>query len=351
MTAVGAEQEKSAGGPEASRGDLKTGVSFNCTGSFPCSLIGNAIILLPSSSAGGVGIALTGFLRLADVWSLLSASTRSSYLLHLSCRYTDKHLSMIARVLSTLKGIFIDEGASRPKSLPSPLPLPRGTARSFIVKQHMHRNLSKSFGTRTRLSQHMHLRVVLPSSSSLPPACFFFPLITLPGGKGWVPKGWSRTGTSASSTSPSESPTRPKFPVLLLRPNSLGSGWEEVRLCDGLPGEGLSPVEEAGMGSGTRGSGLLELDLELEVALELLPRRAVWLLEDPARMRDGHVGGMAAAARHRSPLGVAVVVRVMGADQELQAIIEAMMVWFSASKESPCSSKVRARCTSLAADL
>jgi len=101
------------------------------------------------------------------------------------------------------------------------------------------------------------------------------------------------------------------------------------------------------MGSGTRGSGLLELDLEVVLVFELLPRRAVWLLEDPARMRDGHVGGMAAAARHRSPPGVSVEVRVMDADQELQAIIEAMMDWFGARKESPCSSKVRARCRSL----
>jgi hypothetical protein len=92
---------------------------------------------------------------------------------------------------------------------------------------------------------------------------------------------------------------------------------------------------------------LLELDLEVVLVFELLPRRAVWLLEDPARMRDGHVGGMAAAARHRSPPGVLVEVRVMNADQELQAIIEAMMDWFGASKESPCSSKVRARCRSL----
>lgn len=159
-------------------------------------------------------------MRPAGGWSFLVASTRSSYLLHLSCRYTVKHLSMIARVLSTLKGIFIDGGGSRPESLP----LPQGTARSFTVKQHMHRNLSNSFGTRTRLSQHMHLRVVFPSSSSLPPACFFFPLITLPGGKCWAPRGWSRTGTSVSSTSPSPSPTTPKLPVLLLRPKSLGSG-------------------------------------------------------------------------------------------------------------------------------
>ena len=142
----------------------------------------------------------------------------------------------------------------------------------------------------------------------------------------------------------------PKLPVLLLRPKSLGSGWEDVRLCDGLPGEGLSPVGEAGMGSGTRGSGLLELDLEVVLVFELLPRRAVWLLEDPARMRDGHVGGMAAAARHRNPPGVAEELREVDADQEPQAIIEAMMVWFSASRESPCS-KVRARCRSPAVTL
>ena len=106
--------------------------------------------------------------------------------------------------------------------------------------------------------------------------------------------------------------------MLLLRPKSLGSGWEDVRLCDGLPGEGLRPVGDPGMASGTRGSGLVEveLELELELGVELLPRRAVWLLEDPARMRDGHVGGMAAAARHRSPPGVFVDVRVMDADQE-----------------------------------
>ena len=83
--------------------------------------------------------------------------------------------------------------------------------------------------------------------------------------------------------------------------------------------------------------------MELGVEAELLPRRLVWLLEDPARMRDGHVGGMAAAARHRNPPGVAEELREVDADQELQAIIEAMMVWFSASRESPCS-KVRARC-------
>jgi hypothetical protein len=60
----------------------------------------------------------------------------------------------------------------------------------------------------------------------------------------------------------------------------------------------------------------VDLELELELGVELLPRRAVWLLEDPARMRDGHVGGMAAAARHRSPPRVFVDVRVMDADQE-----------------------------------
>jgi hypothetical protein len=102
------------------------------------------------------------------------------------------------------------------------------------------------------------------------------------------------------------------------------------------------------MASGTRGSGLLEFDLELGV--ELLPRRVVWLLEDPARMRDGHVGGMAAAARHRNLPGVAVELRVVDADQEPQAIIEAMMDWFSASEESPCS-KVRAGCRSPAVTL
>ena len=142
----------------------------------------------------------------------------------------------------------------------------------------------------------------------------------------------------------------PKLPVLLLRPKSLGSGWEAVRLCEGLPDEGLNPVGEPGMASGTRGSGLLEVDLELGVEAELLPRRLVWLLEDPARMRDGHVGGMAAAARHRNPPGVAEELREVDADQEPQAIIEAMMVWFSASRESPCS-KVRARCWSPAVTL
>ena len=76
-----------------------------------------------------------------------------------------------------------------------------------------------------------------------------------------------------------------------------------MRVCDGLPGEGLKPVGEAGIASGTRGSALLEFDLELGV--ELLPRRELWLLEDPARMRDGHVGGIAAAARHRNPPVVA----------------------------------------------
>jgi len=39
----------------------------------------------------------------------------------------------------------------------------------------------------------------------------------------------------------------------------------------------------------------VEFDLELGVVL-LLPRRGLWLLEDPARMRDGHVGGMAAGS-------------------------------------------------------
>ena len=54
MTAEGAEQDRSASGPGVSRGDLETGVSFNCTGSFPCSLIGTAIVLFLSSSAGRV---------------------------------------------------------------------------------------------------------------------------------------------------------------------------------------------------------------------------------------------------------------------------------------------------------
>jgi hypothetical protein len=83
-----------------------------------------------------------------------------------------------------------------------------------------------------------------------------------------------------------------------------------VRLCDGLPGEGLRPVGESGIGSGTRGSCLLEFGLEF--GFELLLRRDVVLLEDPARMRDGHVGGMAAAARHRSPPGVAAKVQLVG---------------------------------------
>jgi hypothetical protein len=99
------------------------------------------------------------------------------------------------------------------------------------------------------------------------------------------------------------------------------------------------------MASGTRGSGLLEVDLELGVDVELLPRRLVWLLEDPARMRDGHVGGMAAAARHRNPPGVAEELREVDADQELQAIIEAMMVWFSAST---VGSHLAARCAPVA---
>jgi hypothetical protein len=100
------------------------------------------------------------------------------------------------------------------------------------------------------------------------------------------------------------------------------------------------------MASGTRGSGLLELGLALlELEFELLPRRAVWLLEDPARMRDGHVGGMAAAARHRNPQGVAEELRVLDADQELQAMIEAMMDWSSAST---VRSRLAARCAAVA---
>lgn len=196
---------------------------------------------------------------------------------------------MTALVLSTLNGIFI--GASLPVSLP----FSRATTRSFTVKQHMQRNLSSSLGTRTRLSQHMHLRIALPSSSSPAAYCFFFPLITLPGGKGRVPSGWSTTGTSASSTSPSSAATVPRLPVLLLRPNSFGSGFDAVRLCDALPGE--RRVGEPGPVSGSRGSGLLLLEAEL-----LLPRCGALLLEDPARMRDDHVGGMAAAARHRTLL-------------------------------------------------
>ena len=56
--------------------------------------------------------------------------------------------------------------------------------------------------------------------------------------------------------------------MLLLRPNSFGSGCEAVRLCDALPGDGR--VGEPGTASGTRGSGLLLL-LLVEMGL-LLPR-------------------------------------------------------------------------------
>lgn len=69
-----------------------------------------------------------------------------------------------------------------------------------------------------------------------------------------------------------------------------------MRLCDALPGEGLERDGEPGSRFGARGSGLLLLAVEAD---ELLPRDAL-LLEDPARMRDDHVGGMAAAARHRN---------------------------------------------------
>lgn len=234
---------------------------------------------------------LFGLTTLDGACSLFGPPIRSSYLLHLSCRYTAKHLSMIDLVLSTLKGIFI--GRSRSASLP----LPRAITKSFIVKQHMQRNLSNSLGTRTRLSQHMHLRIVFPSSSSDPP-CFFFPLVTLPGGGRGASSGWSSTGTSASSMSPSPSPTMPKFPVLLFRPNNFGNGCETVRLCDALAGESLERDGEPGSGFGARGSGLLVLVLAVD-ADELLARDAL-LLEDPARMRDDHVGGMAAAARHRN---------------------------------------------------
>ena len=163
----------------------------------------------------------------------------------------------------------------------------------------MHLNLSSSLGTRTRLSQHIHRRWIFPSSSS--PGCFFLPLITLPGsGAGCPATGWSSTGTSASSTKPSPSSMFPKFPVLFFRPNSFGSGCEAVRLC--LPDEVLGRVGEPdSAASGSRGSGLLLL-LVLDVGLP--PRWGALLLEldeDPARMREGHVGGMPAAARHRNP--------------------------------------------------
>ena len=82
--------------------------------------------------------------------------------------------------------------------------------------------------------------------------------------------------------------------MLLLHPNNFGNGCDAVRLCDALPGD--RRVGEPGIASGTRGSGLLLLEVEL-----LLPRWGALLLEDPARMRDDHGGGMAAVARHRNP--------------------------------------------------
>jgi hypothetical protein len=218
MAALGAESKKSDR-PGASGGDVETGASFSCVAILPGLLVGAAIARATLSSVGGVWIEWSGFFTFeGGGCSDLDPPTRSSCLLHLSCRYTARHFSMIALVLSTLKGIFI--GAS----LPASLPFPRTTTRSFTVKQHMQRNLSSSLGTRTRLSQHMHLRISLPSSSSPGPSCFFFPLMTLPGGRGRVPSGWSSTGTSASSTSPSAAPTVPRFPVLLLRPNNFGNG-------------------------------------------------------------------------------------------------------------------------------
>lgn len=216
MAALGAEQEKSTVS-RSSGGEVETGASFSCVAGFPGAFAGIATGRDSSSSAGGVCMALFGLAMLEGACSLFGPPIRSSYLLHLSCRYTARHLSMIDLVLSRLKGIFI--GRSRSVSLPSP----RAITKSFTVKQHMQRNLSNSLGTRTRLSQHMHLRIVFPSSSSDPP-CFFFPLITLPGGGRWASSGWSSTGTSASSMSPSPSPTTPKFPVLLFRPNSFGKG-------------------------------------------------------------------------------------------------------------------------------
>jgi len=194
--------------------------------------------------------------------SAFDPTTRSSCLLHLSLKYEARHVWMMARVLSTLSGIFI--------SLP-PLLFPRSTTKSFTVRQAMHLNLSSSLGTRTLESQQKQRRGFLLSSSSSPgPNCFFFPLITRPGGRGRAANGWSSTGTSASSTSPSPSATVPRFPVLLLRPNSFGNGFEAVRLCDALLGDGR--VGEPGAASGARGSGLLLLLLLLlEIGL-LLPR-------------------------------------------------------------------------------
>lgn len=92
--------------------------------------------------------------------------------------------------------------------------------------------------------------------------------------------------------------------MLFLRPKSFGSGCEAVRLCDALPGEGCSRCEDPA--SGKRGSGLLLVEVEAEArcgALVLLLLLLLWLEldEDPARMREDHVGGMAGAARHRNP--------------------------------------------------
>lgn len=91
--------------------------------------------------------------------------------------------------------------------------------KSLIVRQHRHLKRGSSLGTLTRLSQHMHFRVVLvPSSTALP----LLPDITREG---------AGPADSLTRTNPSSGVPFVLWKlVLLLRPKILGSGLLAERL-------------------------------------------------------------------------------------------------------------------------
>ena len=150
---------------------------------------------------------------------------------HLASRYAVTHRSMIALDRSTEIGGRTPTGNVPGDALAFDRLLSSSDCsstgfRSLMVRQCRHRNLSNSFGTLTRLSQHMHLLEVLTSSS----ARFFFPDITRVGAES---DGWSNTGTSSSSNCRSVS-TNGRFPLLFLRWKNFGKGLLVERLWEFL---------------------------------------------------------------------------------------------------------------------
>ena len=208
---------------------------------------------------------------------------------------------MIALVLSIDSGIVLPAAGTPPGYVSALLPAAfsfslRCSAsgfRSLIVWHAMHLNLSSSFGTITLLSQHIHRRPTLPSSSNLP----FFPLVTLVG----VAAALSSTGTSTSSRGTSVSLNSLRSRALFVLPNILGKGWLTDRPCwcrapavCGRCGSGASARSPCNVGGGSNvacgagalGNGLSRCPatlLRVGVLLELLPLD---------RRRDDHDGAI-----------------------------------------------------------